>query len=130
MCFSETTSRKVGQMVGFLGNKNPNKSEFYRTSSSPGGGDCTLKLREPENVHHVSCLGVSPKTHEAKQACGGGIIPPEPSRKGCNFRFYWDFYCQENHLSYLAQGSSDGFLGNKNPNKSENYSPFSRAPGG
>ena len=93
--------------------------EFYRTSSSSGGGDCTLKLGESENVHHVSCLGVSPKTHEAKQACGGGIIPPEPSRKGCNFRFYWDFNCQENHLTYLAQDRSDGFLGNKNPNISD-----------
>ena len=110
--------RKVGQVVflaikipdpqgrsdGFLGNKNPRSCEFYRTSSSPGGGDCTLKLGEPENVHHVSCLGVSPKTHEAKQACGDGIIPPEPSRKGCNFRRIGDFYCQENHLTYLACG--------------------------
>ena len=63
-----------------------------------------MKLGEPENVHHVSCLGVSPKTHEAKQACGDGIIPPEPSRKGCNFRRIGDFYCQENHLTYFAQG--------------------------
>ena len=79
----------------FLAIKIPDPANFTERVRVPGGEDCTLKLGEPENVHHVSCLGVSPKTHEAKQACGGGIIPPEPSRKGCNFRFIGIFIAKK-----------------------------------
>ena len=49
--------RKVGQMV-FLAIKIPDPANFTERVRAPGGeGDCTLKLGEPENVHHVSCLG-------------------------------------------------------------------------
>ena len=48
-------------------------------------------------------------------------LPPRGSNSFCKIRRIGDFYCQENHLTYLAQGRSDGFLGNKIPRSCENW---------